>query len=338
MKSPWRTRQLALCAGWMLVIFAQRCKAQGNLVPNPSFELQDTCPYTPGFQGNAKPLYWENWNQSPDYFDDCAGTGGLDTLLDVPQNGFGFQSALDGEAYLGLYAYGYVSWLPDGNYREYVGCELLQTLEVGETYEVSFHTNMAMDGNYWPMAWACNNMGVLFTMQPNIWTDVDEPLFAVRNYAHVNNIAVISDTAGWTLVGGSFVADSAYQYMVIGNFFSNALTDTLHLGNPSLGAYYFVDDVCVVKAGQFCNSSEGVVDFDSAALLVWPNPAAEVLVVSGIRNGENWQVVDLTGRVVQFGAASGVRLEIPVMGWSSGEYLLRVGTGTRRHVRFVVMP
>lgn len=310
-----------------------------NLVPNPSFELQDTCPYLTGFQGNSKPHYWENWNQSPEYFDACAGTGGgLDTLLDVPLNGFGYQCAFDGDAYVGMFAYGYVSWLPDNIYREYVGCQLLQPLEVGEIYELSFYTNAAIDGTPWPMQWVCNNMGMLFTMQPNIWTYVDEPHFAVRNYAQLHSTAVISDTAGWTLVSGSFMADSAYAYLVLGNFFSNTLTDTLHLNTgTSLGAYYYVDDVCVVLAGQQCDSSEGIYDHASKSPQVWPNPTAELLWVAETMNGESWQIYEPAGRIIASGTARGGPVTISVGEWAPGAYVLCLGSDLKRTVRFTVM-
>jgi len=328
---------IAVCCS--LLVVAQHCEAQGNLVPNPSFEQQDTCTYITGFLGISKPLDWENWFQSPDYFDACAGAGGgLDTLLDVPLNGFSYQHALDGDAYIGVCAYGYVTWLPEGSYREHAGCQLLQPMEVGETYELSFHTNVAAFGNPWPMKWACDNMGMLFTTQPNIWSDVDQPLFALRNYAHLHSTAIISDTANWTLVSGNFVADSAYQYLVLGNFFSNAFTDTLHLGGgTSLGAYYFVDDVCVVKAGQQCDSGEGIGDLEPVSTLVWPNPTAEVLTVAGVTKGELWQVFDLGGRIIHNGTALGEQLEIHASHWLPGEYVLQIGTDRRRHVRFVVM-
>ncbi|HPF90129.1 MAG: hypothetical protein H6592_04535 [Flavobacteriales bacterium] len=66
----------------------QRCEAQ-NLVPNPSFELTDTCPNTCCFNVGDRPLYWNRWDQSPDYFNACADTiNGVDTLVGVPWNGF----------------------------------------------------------------------------------------------------------------------------------------------------------------------------------------------------------------------------------------------------------
>ncbi len=320
----------------LLFVAAPRCEAQGNLIPNPSFELSDSCAYTIGFQGQAKPLHWEKWNQSPDYFKNCSpSNGGVDTLVAVPLNGFGFQHPVDGDAYLGMYAYGTTGG--GVNYREYVGCALLEPLEVGETYTLSFFTNGAFGGTYWAPTWASNNMGMLFTMQPNIWAGLSGPPFALRNYAHLRSTAIISDTANWTLVSGTFVADSAYQYLVIGNFFSNALTDTLHIvpGN-SLGAYYFVDGVCVTKAGQPCEFTVGVAEPDPSVVRAWPNPASELLRVN-VGTGLTWQAFDATGRLVRSGVSAGDLLLISVHDWALGEYVLRLEGKERKHVRFMVM-
>ena len=320
---------LALCCS--LFVAHLRCEAQ-NLVPNPSFELKDTCPYTIGFQEGDKPLQWERWSQSPDYFSACVPGTGVDSLVGVALNGFGFQYALDGDAYVGMYAYSLST-----NFREYVGSQLLEPLEVGETYNLSFFTNVAFGGSYWAPIWACNNMGMLFTMQPNVWTDTDQPEFGLRNHAHLHSTTVISDTANWTLVSGSFVADSAYQYMVMGNFFSDSLTDTLHvIPGVSLGAYYFVDGVCVTKAGQECSFTSGISELEPLAGYTWPNPVADMLHVRA-GAGTEWQVFDATGRLVHDGVSAGEILAIPVREWALGQYVLRLNNKGVKHVRFVVM-
>jgi hypothetical protein len=333
MNSGWWYRAVRVLCCFLLFVAPFLTSAQ-NLVPNPSFELSDTCAYIQGFQGGAKPHNWEKWQWSPDYFKNCVNGGGQDTLFAVPQNGFGFQYPLHGIAYVGMAAYG--SSGGGVSYREYVGCQLLEPLEVGESYELSFFTNVAFGGTYSAPTWACNNMGMLFTMQPNIWTG-SGPLFALRNYAHLHSTAIISDTADWTLVSGSFVADSAYQYLVLGNFFSNALTDTLHIipGN-SLAAYYFLDGVCVRKTGQPCEFTTGIAEPDLEGPFVWPNPASE-LVWLRAGAGTAWQVFDATGRLMAAGVSATELLVIPVQQWAPGEYVLRLQGEARRHVRFVVM-
>lgn len=332
MNNRWLGAGLVLGLGCLLFVATLRCEAQ-NLVPNPSFELlTDTCPCGLGLIGTAKPLYWERWNQSPDYFNACVALPCIiDSLIDVPQNGFGFQYALDGDAYVGMFAY-------DGNesFREYVGCQLLSPLQVGQTYVLSFFVN-AVGGSYFWTRWACNNMGMLFTMQPNIWTDADQPAFELRNYAHLRSMAVISDTATWTLVSGTFQADSAYQYLVIGNFFSDALTDTMHLvPGGSLGAYCFVDGVCVKQAGQVCAFTSGIAEVAAVDPYAWPSPTNDQLHVRTFA-GTEWLLFDATGRLVQTGVSATELLSIPVHDRAMGEYVLRLEGATRRHVRFVVI-
>lgn len=307
-----------------------------NLVPNPSFEENTACPVTIGFQDFSKPLHWEKWNESPEYFHACAGSlDGVDTLITVPLNGMGFQYALHGDAYAGMFAYG--TGAAGVNSREYVGCQLLEPLEVGESYDLSFFTNVAFDGSYWSPTQACNNMGMLFTMEPNIWTGLNGPPFALRNYAHLHSTAIISDTANWTLVSGSFVADSAYQYLVIGNFFSNALTDTMDLASDDyVDAYYFVDGVCVRPSGQPCEFITGIPEPGEQGPFVWPNPAADLVQVRA-GGGTRWQAFDAVGRLIDAGMSSVGVLAVPVHQWAPGEYVLRLEGATRRYVRFVVM-
>lgn len=333
MDNRWPGRGYGLMLGCLL-FFASLHGISQNLVPNASFELSDTCAYIQGFQGGAKPHEWEKWQWSPDYFKTCVDGGGLDTLFAVPQNGFGFQYPMHGIAYVGMAAYG--SSGGGVSYREYVGCQLLEPLEVGESYDLSFFTNVAFGGTYSAPTWACNNMGMLFTMQPSIWTG-SGPLFGLRNYAHLHSTVIISDTANWTLVSGSFVADSAYQYLVLGNFFSNAFTDTLHIipGN-SLAAYYFVDGVCVRKTGQPCEFTTGIAEPDLEGPFVWPNPASELVQVRA-GTGTGWQVFDATGRLMAAGVSATELLVVPVEQWALGEYVLRLQGEARRHVRFVVM-
>lgn len=324
-----------LALGCLLFMEPLRCEAQGNLVPNPSFEAIDACPCVVGFEPGGKPLHWEKWSQSPDYFHACIDQAcSFDTILDVPLNGFGFQYAHSGEAYVGMYAY-------EGNsdYREYVGCELLEPLVLGQTYLVSFYTNVAFGGTYSSPTWACNNMGMLFTMDPSIWIGSEQPSFALRNYAHLLSEEVTSDTAAWSLVGGTFTADSAYRYLVLGNFFSDELTDTTHVvPGPSLGAYYFVDDVCVSRGGGQSCAPVGVREQDATRFSVFPNPAFDWLEVSPqLEPGVKWEVLDLAGRSISQGETSHDSRQIELEGCAPGELFLCIHGRSRQYVRFVVI-
>lgn len=320
--------------GCPLFIVALRCEAQ-NLVPNPSFEDYVLCPSETGFNPNSKPLYWDRWDQSPEYFNSCAGTlGNVDTLLDVPWNGLTWQYAYDGEGYVGGITY------QIGDFHEQIGAPLLQPLLVGQTYYASFYTNLALRGSYAQPRWASNNMGLLFAMDEHIWSTNTGagPEFAVRNYAQVYSDDVILDTAGWTLISGSFVADSAYQYVVIGNFFSDALTDTVHMEQgPSLGAYYLYDKVCVSPLPGQCPMVTSVEGVHEQMFQVFPNPVSSVLNVQ-FQGVFNLSVFDGAGRLMLAQRGSGTE-ELTIDWLSPGRYLLVVDleNGSRSRSSFVVM-
>jgi len=323
---------LACC---LLFLAALRCEAQGNLVPNPSFETVDSCPFSSGFLYSSKPLHWERWNQSPDYFHSCAGDqGGIDTLIDIPQNGFGYQDTWDGDAYVGMFTYGL-----SAEYREYVGCQLLQPLTVGQTYYLSCRSNLAMHGTYWDTSWASNNLGLLFTMQPNIWDGVNNYPFSSRNYAHLVDPVVNTDSAGWTLVTGTFVADSAYPYLVIGNFFDDLHSDTLDMapGN-SLGAYYFVDSIRVCN-NPSCQGETGLGTIGRMPAVSGPNPANDVFLVTTPSMQEfDWALFEAAGRLVAEGSSRTGDVLVPVFDRPEGHYSLLIrGEMGEEHLKFVVM-
>ena len=321
---------LLCCSLFMLpfLSFAQ------NLVPNPSFELTDTCPYTTGFQTGDRPLYWRSWLNSPEYFHACAQPfDGADTLVGVPWNGWTFQEPYDGEAYAGFFAFSETI-----QYREYVGVELIDPLVIGETYLVSFRTNLAWEGSYWYTGGASNNVGLLFTMNSNAWSGVTGPSFAFRNYAHLSSSAIIADTVGWTFVSGSFTADSSYQYLVMGNFFDNSHTDVLAIP-PGGGenAYYLIDGICVSR--QVGCDGTGVMDL-AGPRLPWTvfNPAAEAVRFAwpGVPRFDV-EVTDLAGRVVGTGSSQGNVVSMLSVTWGIGMYIARLRDGEQQQVvRFVI--
>ncbi len=175
-------------------------------------------------------------------------------------------------------------------------------------------------------------------MEPNIWTGFSGPPFPFRNYAHLHSVEVITDTAEWTLVSGTFVADSAYRYLVLGNFFEDALTDTVHLaGSTSQGAYYFIDGVCVTAGPAGCPFLVGVPEQEEGqTIYLWPNPANAWVHVQG-GPGEV-EVTDALGRLVYSGRTEGeVAVRVDVSRWSNGQYVLHMQGKQRIVQRFVVM-
>lgn len=309
-----------------MLFFAINPLSAQNLVPNPSFELFDLCPTTLGFISTDRPSSWYGWTESPDYFNSCVGSeGGLDTSLGVPFNTMAFQPAWSGQAYIGLFGV----FLPY-DYREHAGAQLLEPMVVGETYQISFRVNLAFGGSNYEFDGAgCNNIGALFTMESNAWyagppAPVGPPM-AFRDYAHVYNTEVILDTVGWTLVSGSFVADSAYAHIVLGNFFHDSLT-TVVPGEFGYGtAYYLIDSVSVICQTPGCFHT-GIAAVQQAGTTISYDPITHTICFAG-ESGQVFSVVDGLGRQVFEGRTQSPVEQISTLDWRDGLYVLRTGSG-----------
>lgn len=245
-------------------------KAQ-NLVPNPSFEIYSSCPNEAGQIDSA--VGWtifgngQNWgNGTPDYCNACANPNVYpDSLAGVPHNLGGFQQPDTGNAYAGLVCF--ATTVP--NIREIIGCQLLSPLEIGQAYDVAFKANCSFGGimgNYI----ACNGIGIKFTTIP--YSNYNP--IPINGNPAVYSAAVITDTLNWTQVEGTYVADSAYKYLALGNFITDENLDTLHLGSFIFRAYYYIDDVSVVKI-----IGNEIDEHYEKAWSVFPDPANERLYV-----------------------------------------------------------
>jgi hypothetical protein len=216
--------------------------AQVNLVPNNSFEQYDTCP-----QNISKVHYATGWwevNKTPDYFNSCS-TQPWWISYDVPKNGFGYQNGYDGSAYIGIATYDFTS-----NYREIIGCALLDSLVTGSLYKVSMRVSRAEE---WPMA--SNNIGILFSNK--IYNASNTA--PIENSPSVWSSGIVTDTAEWVLLEWDYIPDSSYRYAYVGNFFDDAHTDTAMYFPQISHTYYFIDDIQVLCPPTNCKSPENMV-------------------------------------------------------------------------------
>jgi hypothetical protein len=159
---------------------------------------------------------------------------------EVPANIFGYSVAHSGNAYVGISVY-------QGNnseYKEYFYQQLLSPLQAGKIYCLSFYVSKSDRKEY-----AIKNIGAYFcnvlpSMVGNMYIN------AIPQVVHTNG--VISDTTQWTQIQGCFTANGGEQYILLGNFNSNANTDTLYTGtnNPipfdPQYSYYFFDDITLI--------------------------------------------------------------------------------------------
>ena len=150
---------------------------------------------------------------------------------------------------------------------EYIQAYLTAPMIGGQSYNVSFYVSCADTGRY-----SSNNIGAVFTQD-----------FLYGNWSYdslnrvpdINYAAPITDIAGWTLISGTYMASGNEQFLTIGNFYNEDLTQIVNI-NPigSLGAaYFYIDQVSVTQ------SILGNGDYVQQKCQITPNPVKDEFAV-----------------------------------------------------------
>lgn len=224
--------------------------SQTNLVPNPSFEQYTVCP-----DGPSELNYANNWiiptTGTPDYFNACwDSTISWISIMDVPQNFIGYQTAHHGSAYSGIYLY----TDPSQIYREYIQIQLSLPLISGVKYYLHFVTSLADSCRF-----ATDDIGAYFSIGQITRNDFDAFNYVpqIKN----NEGVVLSNKALWYDIYGVYTAVGNENYITIGNFLNNINTDTIRVlpNHPNLSeyntAYYYIDNLCLSTDSNLCYSS-----------------------------------------------------------------------------------
>jgi len=215
------------------IIFAQ------NLVPNPSFEIYDTCvSEIDGFNlpSNHGLKYWLSPNfASPDFISNCLSNPDFG----MPQNYGGFQQARTGNCMVDL-----GNILANINYRENIQTILLHPLEANKKYCFSMYISL-MDSCWY----ATDNFGVCIT---------DTAIYSYSNSLTsftpqiINPLgSILNDKINWTNISGEYIAHGGEKYITIGIFTDDNNIDTIlqpygsvywnNINFKVLG--YYIDDV-----------------------------------------------------------------------------------------------
>jgi gliding motility-associated-like protein len=230
----------ALC-----LFFFVQSEAQ-NLVANPSFEVQPTCPTWAGqiyyAAGWFQPLRYVGFDittsSSTELYDSCT----TNTTIAVPNNQGGHQLARTGTAYAGFGA-GYPT---TNNSREYLETGLSSSLIAGETYCVEFYVSLADSSRT-----ATSNLGAYFSNDSLIYDSTS--WWCIPVTPQVNNLStnIITDKNNWVQVSGNFVAQGGERFITIGNFIDSSNGTYMNIPTSGAGAfpvsYYYIDDISVFR-------------------------------------------------------------------------------------------
>jgi gliding motility-associated-like protein len=180
---------------------------------------------------------------SPDYYNACAGVVG------VPNNFAGYQTAPE-NAYFGIFSY-------LNGYMEYIATNI-KPLTPGQTYTMTISVSLADSSTR-----ATDGLGVLFTTTP-----YSTPLFntlSATPQIDYSGYGIIKDKNNWVTLSKTFVADSAYNNIIIGCFKTSATInmDTVSGGNTLNDGLY--TDFSYYYIGQIGISDTSLLPQDTTA-------------------------------------------------------------------------
>lgn len=220
----------------LIFLLPTRGTAQ-NLVPNGSFETFSTCPTT--FSQISNCTGWRMYHGgSSDYYNCTNATVG------TPTNAAGYQVAADGVAYGGLITH------HTNNYKEYLA-RSISPMTIGIRYEVSMSVSLPNKGGY-----STDDLGVWF-YDNGPTTTITSFNTALTITPQILYLTRVTDTTNWVRLTATFLADSAYDNIVIGGFGSSTTTNQVSTGfgtgTMANYGYYYIDSVVVKTASAINN-------------------------------------------------------------------------------------
>jgi hypothetical protein len=245
----------------ILVLILPEVVLSQNLILNGSFEDFSACPDHVNRLSLAKGWYSPT-NGTPDYFNRCDTTGSVG----VPYNYDGFQDAIHGEAYAGLYL---VSNLTIE--REYIQTKLQRSLLKGEGIAVTFYISSS-EGSFTSF----NKISIGFSKGSpkvinyrNCTSDSKfKPACQILKCENKVVLSIIhaSDKENWIELKGTYFAKGGEDTLTIGLFdgdiseneYKNVISEYIEnleaLGRTNeqiddlinfANAYYYIDNITV---------------------------------------------------------------------------------------------
>lgn len=296
---------------FFLLVFVSGTVGAQEMINNGDFEAYAACP--DGAHQIERADHWFTFGMTPEYYHECSEH---ENFL-VPNNTAGYQEASTGSAYAGFIPIFGPGWTQ----REYLGNELVAPLTIGNTYTIEFKVSLGFNEDD-ITGLACSHLGAKFSTVP--YSEFSAP--AVDNAAHVFTETLITDTVNWVSISGTFVADSAYQYLIIGNFYSSGVFDTTNVGTNDFNrCYYYVEDVSVLGP-----STTGIDEIDNEFTLNYDPMNAQATLNYNENFGqgiESINVYSTTGQLIYSDLnplTTGTTIDCSNL--TSGMYIVQVNT------------
>jgi len=250
---------LLFCYSSML--FAQ------NLVQNPSFEECKKIPTRHSQLMLARGWYKHKLAtlNTPDYFHRQFSSLSLHTAsLKVPDNVWGYQEPMTGDAYAGFYA----------DSQENIGGTLLQKLEMGKYYKIEFSVSLAD-----LVSCASNDIGCYMSVNKiapvykKHWRNKKKKVKCYTNnpQVYLKNGSYITNKEEWTTISGIYRAKGGEKFIFIGGYNSYNRNEMKNI-NRKWGkcevSYYYLDDVSVVECDSLGNILQIETVKDTANVII----------------------------------------------------------------------
>ncbi len=246
---------------FVLFCFTVKSKAQ-NLIPNPSFELNNGCTYA--ILSNAQE--WCSVGNNCSYLYACI----TNTSYSTPFQYFNsckqsYQVPRTGDAYAVIYGYITTSTVTPNKYAQ---VKLTDTLKSNKIYCVSFYLSLFNYSQY-----STDQFGAVLTPTPfPCLPPATAPNYTITGVTPqiVSPAGVqLADTLNWMEVSATYTANGTEAYITIGDFFLQSQHSIVqsYPANCNGVAEYYLDDVSVevVEIAKARNDTL-IMQGDSAAI------------------------------------------------------------------------
>jgi hypothetical protein len=169
-----------------------------------------------------------------------------------------------------------------------------------------------------------DNIGIRFSkIKYNLgYPDLSNTL--IDNFSHVKSNSVVTNVLAWTKIKASFIADSNYTYITIGNFYSVSSTSIASQANTGNIAYYYIDEVCVSTDSMYTeNYITNVNEWNNTKYYsLMPNPAENQFKII-FNDNLKGKIYNINGELIwEFTKREHNDLIINSSNWKNGIYFI----------------